>query len=119
MIDKAKHIKLDSFIFASTGLEGKIRKLIISELKAHKIETGSHAAEKNFKNNARQQEAAYAGYSSTYEKKHYEYFYNINKLFGWFKKNKTIQFNRCEENIEHITSGYVSDIEKYKETFKG
>ena len=118
MVDKAKHIKLETFIFASTGLEGKIRKLIISDLKAHKVETGSHSAEKSFKDNERQQRASWAGHSSTYEKKHYEYFYNINKLFGWFKKNTKISFNRVEENIEHITNDYILQIEKYKDGVK-
>ena len=112
-MDLTKYIKLEDIgLDERTGINGKVRKLIIQDLAVKKVHTRSVECDKSYRNNYSSQRAYHAGYSSTYERKVYEYFYNINRLKQWFKKNQVIKFNRAEIDIWDIASQILDNIQE-------
>lgn len=94
----------------TTGINGKIRKLIIENVKHRKIKIGIIEKSKQYQNTRNSLRAYYGGYSSTYEKPIYKYVYSKNNLIKWFKENKTIRFNRKDISIE--TEKFLNKIEE-------
>jgi hypothetical protein len=84
----------------TTGINGKIRKLIIEQVKCRKIKVGSVEKPKQWKHSYSSLCAHYAGYSKTYEKPIYKYVYTEKNLIKWFNENKTIKFNRKDTEID-------------------
>lgn len=86
----------------TVGPEGKVRTLLIKEIHSYMLCVGYYEADKQYSSHWRSLSAHHAGYSKTYQKKSYEYFFNINKLNKWFKQNKSIKFNRKEISIQAL-----------------
>ncbi len=83
-----------------TGVEGKIRRLIIDKLPCRKKQVGVIEQNKKYNSSQSSLRAEYAGYSKTYEIPIYDYFYNINTLIKFFKQTKTVMFRRKEVEID-------------------
>ena len=92
----------------TTGINGKIRKLIIENVKCRKIKIRTIEKEKNYNNYRNSLSARYANYNKTYEINVYKYVYSKNNLIKWFKENKIIKFNR--KDVEIDTETFINKI---------
>lgn len=97
-------------LIETTGINGKIRKLIIENVKHKRIKIGSIEKSKQWKHSYSSLCAYYGGYSSTYEKPIYKYVYLKNNLIKWFKENTTIKFNRKDTLVE--TEKFLNKIKE-------